>query len=283
MRFLRQTPGFLVVLALLVTLFGCSPPVNVDQELSPRLKLDLVPTYGATAKVFGDGTEQGQRLEIRMEYDAPIVVADGFSMKNLKRNWWGTTELGGDIDCVASVENDTILVLTFTPVPNSQALPVAERFNLGVGALRTSSRFLSGALEHVFKADGSGLNVYLPTVAVTIAPDLEIAAVKNVMGSKTEGVCASGSFKIAHVPSLRLDASINLTLNAQVRVSSTNFTDWDNSDAGRALYAAHVADSINTQIGDQFEAWSEGDTVYLKAWDPHEGELIEPMLVFKNP
>jgi len=259
-------------------LASCGPPVNRDYELSPE------PLPGATVTAYGDGSELGQRVELRVPYDEPITVEEGFSIYNLKPNFVGAgvSDLRA-LECSAAVEDKTTLVLIFYPKEGSETLPLSQRFSFGSGLININARFGSGGLEYVYSASDSGINAFFGQLSFMVAPDLEFEAGEAVMGSKAEGVCATGSLRITHVPGLRLDAHIYLTKNAQLLVSSLDFTSWDNSDSGRSAYAAHVAETINAQYGDQFESWSEADTVYIQALEPHDGELIEPELVEKQP
>jgi hypothetical protein len=277
-------------------LFGCAAPLRVAAD-SPRVAL-------ASIASLGDGSEGGQRVELRLVFDGPLLMS-GDVLAGLEMGLNGKPLDEGAIAVAARLEGSDTLLLTLSPAEGTGDTNSGRYFAVYEGLLSVSARDSSGGVAGLVAAGGSGAGaaeggstegmaaaaaadgsaaganaVIEGEVLFQIPSGLVIEIVETVRGEAASGTCARAVFRVVEVPCIRAVSWIALeAAGERALVHNHEFSSYLDGAAGRERYAAFLVEPLRRSFDSGYTVSATGDTVTIVAREATDGELLEPFVV----
>ncbi|MDR0515075.1 MAG: hypothetical protein LBG81_07950 [Coriobacteriaceae bacterium] len=273
--FRALAPCIAAVMALMLALFfGCAPSGAVKQG-SPRL-------MSAQIAAAGDGTEAGQRVELRLQFSAELAEgALDAALGDLVITLNGK-ELDREALAVAlGLEggNATALLLTITPAEGAGGPASAHYFALYDGALKVSARADDGALPHLLSAKDPSACAQLPeAIEAQVPSGLRIETQGGSKGSPADGTRASCTFRVTNAPNIRVMAFVELSPGGErIKLHNHEFSNY--SEDAPDGFTALLAQEAVTLLGEEYLVEQSGDTIVITHDRPVEGEVLAPRVI----
>lgn len=241
------------LVALCASVAGCAQDVTVSDE-SPR----VVSTSCAAGSSL---TEDSQYVEARFTFDAPVMAADGGSVADDF-----TVLVNGEAPdartiAVSAFAEGSEVVVRLAPTESGRSESVY--FALYDGLVEVSPSLSSGALAHVLSAEGSANAVVDQGVSFTVPSGIKLSNVERAAGSV--------SFDVEQFAQLRTCAWFYFGEGLPlVKLHNHEFL----RDLPQTC-AQRLADTINTNYGDAFEAEADGAHVVVRAVGAADGDAAD--------
>ena len=253
----------IVVLLLFAALFlaGCSHVTLSDA--SPKV-------LGYSLKPLNDGTEQSQRVELRVRFDRKVVVGKD-ARRDLVVTVNGQKPDGKTTVCSVAQDGGDTLLVKIAAAPGVSGSSGANYFALYDGALAVTAADASQGLAHVTAADGH-VSAWWNNIKCRIPSGLKISVSSSVPGSASAGRAATATFRVVQTPQVRVVSWLELEPQGkQVYVHNHEFLTYDTPS-----YAAHLAESLQASFAGEYELSAQGDTVTVTAAEVVDGQVIKP-------
>jgi hypothetical protein len=290
----------LLVCALLVApalaLWGCAPSVTVTNA-SPRL-------VSATVSAQGDGSEAGQRAEVRLVFSKAIAL-DGDVLAGLNVALNDKPLDAEAITLGAALEGDDTLLLTLSPAPGAGDTAASHYFALYDSKLSVAAADAGGGVAQLVAADDGSANAALDASVELIIPSglviepvaeepggaaslADAAATPNTTAdvaapdtpTDADAAPASATFRVVRVPVLRAVSWIEIEPGgARALVHNHEFTRFTDDDAGRAAYAQTLLEPLRRAFSSEYDISQKDDTITITARTATEGQTISPRVV----
>jgi hypothetical protein len=260
--------GLLLCALLLVPLSACGPTATVAAD-SPR------PTSASVAST-GDGTEAGQRVEVRIGFDRPLE-ASGALAGDLALSLNGKPVDTEAVAVAASLEDDRTLLVVLSPAKGAGDTTSAHYFALYEGGLELSARDASGGLAHLAQPQGGANAVIGTPLRFQVPSGLVIETVEAVPGDVASGTAARAAFRIVDVPRIRAVSWIELEPGGErALVHNHEFAAYGDDAAGRGRYAAYLAGALGQAFDSGYVIEAADDTVTVTARTVTDGQALAP-------
>jgi hypothetical protein len=270
---------FVILMAIslalpLIALSGCGQSATV-KESSPRfVSADIV--------AAGDGTEAGQRLELRLRFSAAVAPSATDAALSDFAIILNNKEVDKNAIAVALAQDNAdaeVLLITFTPAKGAGGPSSAHYFALYDGALSISARDTNGALPHVTAAADKTVCAELTdAVNLQVPSGLRITNQGEIKGSAADNTKASCVFRVMAVPNIRVMAFLELSPGSE-RIKLHNHEFYNYTDANRDEFAALLAEEIKTLLGDEYLVVPSADSVTIAHNKLVDGEELLPRVI----
>jgi len=217
-----------------------------------------------------DGTEQSQRVELRVKFDRAVSVGAG-ALDDLVVMVDGAKLSKKMAGCTVAQADAKTLVLTVAAAPGVTGSTGDNYFALKNGELSVAAADGSGALPHVTSADG-GAAANWAAIKCRIPSGLEISVMSAAAGSAAAGRAATATFQVVKTPAVRVVSWLQMESGGkQVFVHNHEFLKYDAQS-----YAQHLAESLNASFSGEFTFTANGDAVTVTAAKVIDGQVIAP-------
>jgi hypothetical protein len=269
-----------------LALLSCAPALTVT-ERSPRF-------VSASVLSRGDGSEAGQRVEVRLTFSAPVALADdrvaepaaAAAAVSAKHAGLDVTLNDSPLDTEAilpavTLEGDDTLLITLLPAPSAGDTSATHYFALYEGRLRIAATGANGGLAGLVAADDKSVNAVLAApVEIRVPSGLVLEPVSSISGSAFTSTPASATFRVTQVPLLRAVAWIEIEPGgAQALVHNHEFTRFSHDAIGCESYAETLVDPLRRAFGSDFDIVRHNDAITVTARETTDGQLLKPRLV----
>lgn len=259
-------------LLALPLLAGCSGAVVNVTDNSPRV-------INTSVASFGNGTEAGQKVEVRIVFNA-LLVSKGNVLDDLTITLNDEAIDNKAITVGAVLAGDTTLLISLTPAAGTGATNSPHYFALYEGRLAVKAKDSSGGLAHLTAAGADASAVITTTLSFRIPSGIVIEVIDSVAGDIATTAPAQVSLRIVTLPRLRVITWVSVKPDGEASiVHNHDFTTYKDDAASRARYAAHMADSLKNYLDSNYSVTSKDDVVTITARTVTDGQVITPTIV----
>ncbi|MDR0500391.1 MAG: hypothetical protein LBG97_03985 [Coriobacteriales bacterium] len=270
---------FLILLVVLQTtvimaFFGCAPAGTI-KDASPRY-------VAAQIAAAGDGSESGQKVELRLRFNAPVAINAADAALGDFKITLNNKELDKDairVELEVDSLDATTLLVTFMPAKGAGGPSSAHYFALYDGALSIAASNADGALPHVLLAgDSSACAILSNVVSLQVPSGLRILNQGEINGSEANNTLASCVFRVMAVPNVRVMAFIELSPGGE-RIKLHNHEFYNYTDTNRDEFASMLAEEIKTLLGDEYLVVPSADSVTIAHNKLVDEEVLLPRVI----